>query len=113
MLKTSSSAWARIAAKRSSPASLPSSTASCASKARWPSAIVAETAASSSGVAAAARFGAAATSVLLYSATPKASSSSGMLPSLTRACALPTLLNENQPTRLAATVRRTALPIPR
>ena len=72
MLKTNSSAWARIAAKRSSAASLSSSTARCASKARWPSAIVAETAASSSGVAAAARFGAAATSVLLYSATPKA-----------------------------------------
>ena len=113
MLKISASAWARICVNRSGSVAPRSRSANCCSKTTWSSAIRADTSASSSGVAAAARFGAAATNWLLYSATPKASSSSGRLPSFTRAWALPTWSKENQPTRLAATVSRTAPPMPK
>ena len=54
--------------------------------------------------------GAAVTRELLCCAMRKAASSSGTLPSVTRVWTSPTRLKENQPTRLAATVRATAPP---
>ena len=73
---------------------------------------LAETWAKSPGFVAAIRRGAASTNVPLCCATPKAATTSGMLLSLTWLCASPTLLKENQPTRLAPTVSTTAPPIP-
>ena len=54
--------------------------------------------------------GAADTSSLLYSATPKAASIWGKLPSFTLVWASPTRSRLNQATRLAATVKATATP---
>ena len=64
----------------------------------------------SSGLDAVTSRGAAAPREVLYSATPKAASISGRLPSFTAACAFPTRLKLNMPMRLAATVRATATP---
>ena len=69
--------------------------------------------ASSAGVAAAVRRGAAATNAPLFCATANAAAISGTLPSFTRLCTLPTRSKEIQPTKLATIVKKTAPPIPR
>ena len=91
--------------------SAPSRMARCWSSEMRASSISADTAASSSGLADAVSSGAAFTNVPLFCATPNAAATSGRLSSFTVLCASPTLLNEIQPTRLAAIVSPTALPI--
>ena len=81
--------------------------------ARYVSWIREETLANSSMVAAVVKRGAAVIRLLLYWATPKAATISGTLSSLTRLWATPTRSKKYQPTRLAATVRDTAIPIPK
>ena len=75
--------------------------------------MLSETLARSSKVVAAVNRGAAATRVALCWATPNAATTSGMLSSLTWLWETPTLLKENHPTRLAATVMTTAPPMPK
>ena len=118
MLATSESAWSLTRSMRGSAAPLSSircraRTVRSSSMARYVSWIKEETLANSSMVAAVVRRGAAVIRLLLYWATPKAATISGTLSLLTRSWATPTRSKKNQPTRLAATVRDTAIPIPK
>ena len=113
IFETSVSEWEWTWEKRSPPDRSPSSAASSAANAACASSMSAATALTSASVAAPARRGPASARTPLNCATPKAAESSGTLCSLTRLCRSATRLNENHPTRLAATVSTTAPPSPK